>query len=368
MKMIWWSRGVFGQVEFPEREEFREFQFKFLILLQIFGASTSALFLWLVAIGASPRFSELHMQVMTGHAILMTAFWLALRGRKHWFLPVAWLTLVVSMADLLSAFVFVDNDESRTLWLLANIPAAYLVLGRRVGGGVSLLSIAAIILVNPHVTLPLSPNAVATTVMAMLYFAVFFHAYAKQSIYFFLRMRESNERLREMATRDVLTGSLNARAYYEICDSMISLAQRNGTPYSVLFIDLDHFKSINDTWGHAAGDVVLKAVADCLARNMRASDAMGRIGGEEFSVFLPNTDVAGATVLAETIRKSIENLMPSIGDRELKITASIGVARNHHSDQSMLEIQKLADQAMYRAKAAGRNRVSAVDDADVVTA
>jgi diguanylate cyclase (GGDEF)-like protein len=95
---------------------------------------------------------------------------------------------------------------------------------------------------------------------------------------------------------------------------------------------------------------------------MRDSDAMGRIGGEEFSVFLPNTDVAGAMVLAESIRQAIESLMPSIGEGQLRITASIGVARNHHSDQTMLEIQKLADQAMYRAKAAGRNRVSSVDD------
>ena len=359
--MNWLSRFVFGNVEFPEREEFREFQYKFLVLLQIFGGSTSALFLWLVSVGASPRFSDLHMTVMTWHAVLMFALWLALRGRKQWFLPVAWITLIVGMADLLSAFVFVDNDEQRTIWLMVNIPAAYLVLGRVVGGIVTGLTIAAVILINPYVALPLSPNAVATMVIAMLYFAVFFHAYAKQSIYFFMRMRESNERLREMATRDTLTGVLNARAYYEICDNMISLAQRNGAPYSVLFIDLDHFKKINDTYGHAAGDVVLKSVADCLTRNLRASDAMGRIGGEEFSVFLPNTDVTGATALAETIRTSIENLMPLIGDLQLKITASIGVARNHHSDQTMLEIQKLADQAMYRAKAAGRNRVSSVD-------
>ncbi len=360
--MNWLSQGVFGKVEFPEREEFREFQFKFLILLQIFGALTSALFLWLVDIGASPRFSELHMRAMTAHAVLMTAFWLLLRGRKAWFPPVAWLTLVVGMADLLSAYVFVDNDELRTIWLMVNIPAAYLVLGRVVGGIVTGLSIGTIILVNPYVALPLSPNAVATSVIAMLYFAVFFHAYARQSIYFFMRMRESNERLRVMATRDVLTGVLNARAYYEICDNMIRLANRNGAPYSVLFIDLDHFKHINDTYGHAAGDVVLKSVADCLSRNLRDSDAMGRIGGEEFSVFLPNTDAAGATVLAESIRKAIETLMPSTGAQQLSITASIGVARNHHSDQTMLEIQKLADQAMYRAKAAGRNRVSAVDE------
>lgn len=147
---------------------------------------------------------------------------------------------------------------------------------------------------------------------------------------------------------------------------MIEVARRQRTPYAVLFVDLDHFKSINDTHGHAAGDVVLKSVADCLARSLRASDALGRIGGEEFSIFLPNTDAAGAAKLAENIRSAIESLMPSIGERSLKVTASIGVARNSHSEQTMLEIQKTADQAMYRAKAAGRNRVSSVDEADTL--
>jgi hypothetical protein len=112
---------------------------------------------------------------------------------------------VTSLVDLLSAFVFVDNDELRIFWLFTNIPATYLILGRRVGAAVTAFIIGSVVLLNPHVGLPLSPNAVATGVIAMIYFAIFFHAYAKQSIYFFIRMRESNDRLREMATRDMLT-------------------------------------------------------------------------------------------------------------------------------------------------------------------
>jgi len=95
---------------------------------------------------------------------------------------------------------------------------------------------------------------------------------------------------------------------------------------------------------------------------LRSSDALGRIGGEEFSVFLPNTNADGAVALAEAIRRNIEMLMPSTGEQILKITASIGVARNSHTEQTILDIQKQADQAMYRAKAAGRNRVSSLDE------
>ena len=198
----------------------------------------------------------------------------------------------------------------------------------------------------------------ATFVLGMLYFALFFHFYSDRSISYFVRMRESNENLRYMASHDTLTGVFNARAYYEICDHLILVANRDSSPYSVMFVDLDHFKSINDTYGHAAGDIVLKKVAQCLADNIRKSDSLGRIGGEEFSIFLPNTEIDGATELAETIRKAIELLMPDIGDQRLKITASIGVARSEKGNQSMKDIQQKADQAMYEAKAKGRNRVS----------
>lgn len=207
-----------------------------------------------------------------------------------------------------------------------------------------------------------------TVLISSIYAAVFYHVYNGKLLYFFTRMRESNERLRELAMRDMLTSLFNARAYYEICDNHINLAKRQRAPYAVLFVDLDHFKSVNDTYGHAAGDVVLKTVADCLASSVRASDTLGRVGGEEFSIFLPNTDVNGATALAETIRINIERLMPSTGGQTLRITASIGVAPNSQSHQRMLDIQKQADQAMYRAKAAGRNRVSAFDEGDLAPA
>lgn len=359
------SKLVFGSIEFPESEEFREFQYKFMIVLQLFAAATSLLFLWLVHIGASPRFSDLHMQVMLWYSITSITLWLIVRNRKHIFLPVAAIFEIASLVDLISAFTFVDNDELRILWLFTNIPATYLILGRLVGAITTAFIIGTVISLNPHVGLPLSPNALATCVVAMIYFAVFFHAYAKQSIYFFYRMTDSNARLLDMATRDVLTGALNARAYYEICDSLIAVAKRNRSMYSVLFIDLDHFKSINDNHGHAAGDLVLKSVTTCISNTLRNSDVMGRIGGEEFSVFLPNTDVGSGKELAEKLRQAIESLMPSIGNQNLKVTASIGVARNQHSEYSMLEIQKLADQAMYRAKAEGRNRVSSVEDQEV---
>jgi diguanylate cyclase (GGDEF)-like protein len=165
-----------------------------------------------------------------------------------------------------------------------------------------------------------------------------------------------------MASHDMLTGVLNARAYYVACENLILMAKRTGQPYAVLFIDLDHFKLVNDTYGHSAGDAVLKAVASCLGRSIRQSDALGRIGGEEFSIFAPNTDKNGAMQLAEAIRAAVESLNPSIGERNLKVTASIGVATCSGHVEAMQAIQQKADQAMYVAKSLGRNRVSAFDE------
>lgn len=360
--MNWLSQFFFGKVDFPEKEEFREFQYKFLILLQIFGAVTSGLYVFLGHTGALGAFNTINMSVILAHSILLTLFWLTLRGRKQFYLPIAWLTTLATAVDLFSSFILVAADEVRILWIVVTIPTVFLVLGLRPGTIITVLEIFAIVIINPHVVMPLSPNALVTVVISMIYAIVFYHAYNGKLIYFFTSMRSSNDQLREMATRDLLTNVLNARTYYEICDNQISVAQRQRQPYSVLFIDLDHFKLVNDTYGHAAGDIVLKSVAECLTRSLRASDALGRVGGEEFSVFLPNTNADGAVALAEAIRRNIEMLMPSTGEQILKITASIGVARNSHSEQTMLDIQKQADQAMYRAKAAGRNRVSSIDE------
>ena len=154
---------------------------------------------------------------------------------------------------------------------------------------------------------------------------------------------------------------MNDRAYYAATERLIRLSLRTSEPFSVLFVDLDHFKSINDNYGHEAGDAVLKEVAACLAGNARDCDALGRIGGEEFSLFLPNTDLAGAEVVAEKLRAAIEGLAPIAGETRLKVTATIGVARNQPGHQSIADIQRLADQAMYLAKKQGRNRVTCFD-------
>lgn len=351
------SRFLFGTVSFGESEEYQEFQFKFLAIVVFLGALFTLIFI----VGAYTNLNPLNnphlysMSVFTATTLLL---WLGLRGHKERFLALAWTYELLCVLEYASALIFVPEDELRILWFYTNIPGVYILLGQRVGMVITVLSLLGLGIGNSFLSKPYSSNAMATALVSLAYLALFFHVYGSRSISYFTRMRDANHRLQELASHDMLTGVLNARAYYHRCDALISMAHRDRLPFSVLFVDLDHFKSINDTHGHAAGDIVLKAVAECLGASTRQSDEVGRIGGEEFSIFLPNTAMAGAQQLAESIRQSIEKLMPNTGQQCIRITASIGVADSNLQHSTMRAIQQQADVAMYAAKSAGRNRVS----------
>ena len=157
------------------------------------------------------------------------------------------------------------------------------------------------------------------------------------------------------AATDSLTGLPNRRAVQDALKRTIAQAGRTLSPMAVLLLDLDHFKQINDTFGHDRGDAVLSAVGDVLSRALRTSDFVGRNGGEEFIALLPDTGVEGALEAAEKLRRSIERLtVPGI-DRA--VTASVGAAVYPHTAADAESLLRLADRALYAAKANGRNRV-----------
>ncbi|MEY2631830.1 MAG: hypothetical protein RIR00_484, partial [Pseudomonadota bacterium] len=258
------GRLVFGPVRFHENEEHLEFQFKFLAIVLLGGALLTALFIFGNATQLNPLDSP-HVLSMQGFTLLTLGLWGALRGRKQRFRRIAWAYLLLCQLEYASALVFVPTDELRVLWYLTNVPGVFILLGKGIGWATTLLSLGLVLLANPHLSAPLSPNAVATLTLGLLYFALFFHFYSNRSLSYLVRLRESNQRLHHMANHDTLTGVFNARAYYERCEQFIHMARRDGSPSAVLFVDLDHFKAINDTHGHAAGDKVLQAVARCLA-------------------------------------------------------------------------------------------------------
>ena len=157
------------------------------------------------------------------------------------------------------------------------------------------------------------------------------------------------------AATDALTGLPNARSCTDTLKRMVAHAGRTLSPLSAVLLDLDHFKQINDRFGHGAGDDVLAAVGQTLAGTVRASDFAGRLGGEEFVLLLPDTDQAGALEVAEKVRNAIAQL--DIARVEREITASLGIATYPLDATDGENLLRQADRALYAAKAAGRNRV-----------
>jgi diguanylate cyclase (GGDEF)-like protein len=314
---------------------------------------------WASDTGTNPIAGQ-YYQSMWIFSLAAIGLWLVIRGRIHLVIVIAICYEVVCLLEYVSALIYVPYDELRILWFYTNIPGVYIMLGKKAGFIVTVISIAIISFLNNYLESPYSSNALATAISALIYLSIFFHVYIDRSMSYYQRMKTSNDRLVEMATTDPLTGLLNARAYYDLCNNQIALMHRIQSSYSILFIDLDHFKTINDTYGHAIGDLVLKQTANCLLKHLRKTDIIGRIGGEEFSVFLPNTDKRHAVNLAEALRRHIEIQRIDIGNTSsIQITASIGVSsENGFGASTITELQKSADSAMYDAKHAGRNRVS----------
>ncbi len=172
-------------------------------------------------------------------------------------------------------------------------------------------------------------------------------------------------KLAESALRDPLTGLSNRRHFEERLAAEIAAAQRHGRPVSVLLVDVDHFKSVNDGHGHLAGDEALKMVAAVLQDAVRREDVLARYGGEEFVVVARETELAGARALGERIRRAVERSRCAWQGQEIALTVSIGVtvsagAAHPEAGRSERELLEAADRALYLAKQGGRNRVVAL--------
>jgi diguanylate cyclase (GGDEF)-like protein len=171
-------------------------------------------------------------------------------------------------------------------------------------------------------------------------------------------LQEKQRELERLTRLDGLTGLFNRNTFVELTKNELDRAQRQGTATAILLMDLDHFKRVNDTWGHPAGDAVLKHAAMIASTTVRSTDLVGRLGGEEFIVLLPGTSVEAARKLAEKIRLRLEGQAATWNDTRIAITVSIGIAGTTASEKQSFEVlYHDADKALYVAKQRGRNRV-----------
>lgn len=174
-------------------------------------------------------------------------------------------------------------------------------------------------------------------------------------------LREKNNQLQTLSITDALTGLVNRRYLMTRLQEEVQRAERHATPLAVVMVDLDHFKRVNDTHGHAAGDRVLQNVASLLAESVRATDLVARFGGEELTLVLPHTGLIGALQLTETLRQKLAEQAHEVEGATLQQTVSMGLAawEGQGPALSVEGLLKQADDALYRAKQGGRNRVEA---------
>jgi len=174
-----------------------------------------------------------------------------------------------------------------------------------------------------------------------------------------IELKLANENLRQLAFRDGLTGLFNHRYFQEILESELERSERYKHPISLLLIDIDLFKKVNDNFGHPAGDFVLKEVADMLTKLVRRIDIVARYGGEEFGVILPETALTGGKILGQRIRRGIEQLEIQYEAQSIPVTISCGLASNDFANTVVTrsELIKRSDQALYLAKENGRNKL-----------
>lgn len=353
---------LYGQTDFSPDEEVHAFQHRFLVAIAITAAICNiALILAYCLMAWKQPYLHAIAACWLSFVLIHLSHWTWMRRHPRQLLQTGLRTVLLYSANLFVSAWWLPADPLLPIWLTLLVIGTFIMLGRVWGWGSLGLALASGFWLLQLHDFSAFPNILATLCFAVFASAIIGHIYVARFYYLYERLERHQQELQHLASHDPLTHTLNARAYYEQSNVQLNLCQRLGLPASVLFVDLDHFKSINDNHGHAMGDYVLCQSSQVLQRCLRESDLLGRVGGEEFSIFLPNTALKSAYDVAEHIRTAIEGQPILFHGQMLRVTASIGVSCSpaYASPAPAIErLQQRADQAMYSAKHAGRNRVA----------
>jgi diguanylate cyclase (GGDEF)-like protein len=285
---------------------------------------------------------------LTIFALPFPAFALVLVGyalaRRKQFDSARWLVAILAVFDeMLMLFDYtVKQGRQFTGWTLAEkIDAPLFFLD---GNGISLTTVAGALL------------------LVALVYAVYDNVREDQRRQDALErekmeLQDESNRMRHHAEHDGLTGLWNRRVMVDRLSEEMIRSRRDGTQLSVVLADVDHFKKVNDTFGHLAGDLVLKEMGSVFVRTLRSYDCVGRYGGEEFLMILPNCDLESALLRGEQLRAAVQSAHVMDGETLLQVTASFGVASVLPSHDAAEDVLRAADAALYRAKSSGRNCV-----------
>jgi diguanylate cyclase (GGDEF)-like protein len=337
-------------------EEYWQFKFKLFSSIMVIAMLFAVGFGLMHDLGLN-KVGTLQARLDYGYAALSLVLLVLLRINKDSYSPLLYIFLLASFITFVGAIMNVPIDQFRAIWLYLLVLVAYILAGTGTGLVLTVVSVIAVIVLSLTMQVAMNPETLVTTIGGLLVLSLIAYIHTDRMISYARLIEENNSKLKQLASQDPLTGLFNPRMCSALGEQLMKIAIRENKPFSVVYIDLDHFKQINDEYGHQAGDNVLVSIAEIIGGYLRDSDVCARLGGEEFCALLPDTDRDGAQQLAENIREQIEKTVHPLGKNELKVTASFGVAQLLATDHNLMDIQKRADQALYAAKKGGRNKV-----------
>lgn len=263
--------------------------------------------------------------------------------------------LVALFAFFLLIMLLPEASVSAFVWVLMMPVLAYLLLGKREGMIISVpFMLAGGVIYYIHLGQVGSAHALIdllNMVLCGVLMLVFIHFYE-------VRREQAEQRLVNMAQTDALTGLANRSNFQSTLGRTIAECERSGTGFALVIMDIDHFKIVNDTLGHDAGDCVLKNLGHCLTERLRSTDFVARLGGEEFGLILRDVKPADAFELMDELRQRIAERKLAYGEADIRVTASFGIAQWPDHGRDAGSLFRVADRCLYSGKRAGRNRVA----------
>lgn len=346
---------LYSGFKFSRDEDLLKFKFKMLNSMLIIIAFFSLLFAIISDLGINDL-GPIQTKVDYIYCALTLSLIFFLRASKSNYNLTAYAMLMVSLIAFTFALIFVPQDEFRIIWFYLLIFAAYIVNGKKFGLMFTAASIIIILVVHMFIELNLSQTAINSAILGLVIGSFLAYFYTSKITSYEHSLKEQNSSLNLLASTDYLTGIMNKRMFNDISEHYFQTAQKDRLNLTLLLLDLDHFKKVNDTYGHQAGDILLKNFVKNTKGLLNKSDIFARIGGEEFAILLSQSDIDGAYMLAEKIRKETQNLFVKYEGQDICVTTSIGISQNRKTDTAFENIFSRADTALYHAKSSGRNK------------
>lgn len=317
---------------------------------------------------SSPQLAMYELALATYALVLIP-----LSKKPQYLIPTSLAFLVPMYAVILFACVLPQSADTVFVWLLAIPVLSHLMLGRWYGLWLSIISLLGGLVAyiyrfydNPEF---INTAALANVILSAFAILLFSHVYE-------VSRTRAHKKLLYLATTDNLTSLANRTRFLDVFEREHNHSVRNKSDLSLLLLDLDHFKLVNDRYGHDVGDDVLKYIAASIVQRLRKTDLACRLGGEEFGILLPGANLTQAIAVAEDIRRSIADVPYTRADIVIPLTVSIGAVELGHDGNDLETLYAVADNHLYKAKSAGRNQVKtrqmhengelALDDAEPV--